>query len=64
MVLHNHILASIMSGLDFTLAMTFTIFLFWVIIGVWKVLEETFGTDKALLIFAALSIVIVIASYI
>lgn len=64
MVLHNHFLISILEQLDFTISVLFVVFLFWTIIGVWKVLEDTFGTNKALLIFAALSLMLVAVSYI
>ena len=64
MVLHNHFLISILEQLDFIISVLFVVFLFWTIIGVWKVLEDTFETNKALLIFAALSLMLVAVSYI
>ena len=64
MVSNNHFIVSLFEQLDFTISVLFIVFLFWSIIGVWKVLEESFGINKALAIFAILSVVLVIASYI
>lgn len=54
---------NLLNGLDFILGGVLLVFTLWVIISAWKAVEETLGEEKALLMLALLSVLVVIISY-